>query len=225
VNAAGLPNSDQLLRDGALRNRVIVMGRPAGAGPAHSAATPVAARAADRCRALGARVFDLVGDPADEDGCTAGVAGIMTWHGSIDVLVNDAAAAFAMSAPDGAVDRGGGVDPADPDGMGALRAALDGAWTATRAVANAAFIPEGRGGKVISLAPRPDAGPRAQAARAGLENMARTLSIEWARFGVRTTAILPGTHTDPAEVAGLVAFLGSEAGDYYSGCAFTLGGP
>ena len=43
---------------------------------------------------------------------------------------------------------------------------------------------------MISLAPRPDAGPRAQAARAALENMARTLSIEWARYGVRTTAVL-----------------------------------
>jgi NAD(P)-dependent dehydrogenase (short-subunit alcohol dehydrogenase family) len=205
-------SSDQLLREGALRDRVIVIGRAAGPAPADTTASPAAALAAARCRALGARVFDLVGDPADEDGCAAGVAGIMNWHGSIDVLLNDSASGFE-AAP-----------AAGQDGMLALRAALDAAWVTTRAVANAAFIPDAHGGRVINLAPMPSEGanPGREAARAGLENMARTLSIEWARFGVRTTAILPGTRTDPADVAGLVAFLASDAGDYYSGCAFSL---
>ncbi len=61
------------------------------------------------------------------------------------------------------------------------------------------------------------------AARAGLENLARTLSVEWARFAVRPVAILPGAATSSAEVAELVAFLVSPAGAYYSGCAFELG--
>jgi hypothetical protein len=78
------------------------------------------------------------------------------------------------------------------------------------------------GGLVVLLAPRPGDAHR-EAARSGLENLARTLSIEWARFGVRPVAILPGSATEAAEVAELVAYLASPAGAYYSGCAFTLG--
>jgi citronellol/citronellal dehydrogenase len=78
------------------------------------------------------------------------------------------------------------------------------------------------GGLVVLLAP-PPGGAEASAARAGLENLARTLSIEWARFGVRPVAVLPGPATTPGEVAELVAYLASPAGAYYSGCAFTLG--
>ena len=78
------------------------------------------------------------------------------------------------------------------------------------------------GGQLLLLAPPPgDAG--AEAARAGLENLARTLSIEWARHGIRPVAILPGAATEPEEVAELAAFLASPAGDYYSGCHFRLG--
>ena len=43
------------------------------------------------------------------------------------------------------------------------------------------------------------------------------------RFQIRPVAILPGTATSSAEVAELVAFLTSPAGEYYSGCAFELG--
>ena len=63
----------------------------------------------------------------------------------------------------------------------------------------------------------------AEAARAALENLARTLSAEWARYGITVTAIAPGRSTTDDEVASLVAFLTSVAGDYYSGCRFELG--
>jgi hypothetical protein len=103
------------------------------------------------------------------------------------------------------------------------RDVLDGAWLALRPVAKAAWIDAGQpGGKLLLLAPPPgDAG--AEGARAGLENLARTLSIEWARYGIRAVAILPGAATGPDEVAELAGFLASRAGDYYSGCAFRLG--
>jgi hypothetical protein len=102
------------------------------------------------------------------------------------------------------------------------RDVLDAAWLALRPVANA-WIDAGRsGGKLLLIAPAPgDAG--AEAARSGLENMARTLSIEWSRYGIRAVAILPGDGTEPEEVAELAAFVASRAGDYYSGCAFRLG--
>jgi hypothetical protein len=101
------------------------------------------------------------------------------------------------------------------------RDVLDAAWLALRPEARAMIDAEA-GGKLILIAPPPsDAG--AEAARAGTENLARTLSVEWARYGIRTAALLPGRGTEPEEVAELVAFLASRAGDYYSGCRFDLG--
>jgi hypothetical protein len=78
------------------------------------------------------------------------------------------------------------------------------------------------GGQIVVLAP-PPGDAAAEGSRAGLENLSRTLSIEWARHAVRPVTLLPGAGTSPAEVAELVAFLASRAGGYYAGCAFTLG--
>ena len=103
------------------------------------------------------------------------------------------------------------------------RDVLDGAWLALRPIARAAWIePQRPGGKLLLIAPPPsDAG--ADAARAGIENLARTLSVEWSQYGIRTAALVPGAATDPDEVAEVVGFLASRAGDYYSGCHFRLG--
>jgi NAD(P)-dependent dehydrogenase (short-subunit alcohol dehydrogenase family) len=150
---------------------------------------------AARAGALGAAVRELPVDPWGDEPEFAGAADVLVWDG-----------AAAIGAAD------------EVDGV---RAALDGAWLAIRPVARAAMIEAG-GGRIVLLAPRPG-GPAASAARAGLENLARTLSVEWARFAVRPVAILPGTATSPVEVAELVAFLASGAGEYYSGCAFELG--
>ncbi|HEX3452668.1 MAG TPA: hypothetical protein VHS26_05140, partial [Solirubrobacteraceae bacterium] len=147
-----------------------------------------------------------------------------------DVLVVDAASSFA-SAPVPA--------PHDPPGA-ALRHGLDEAWQASHAVANAAFIGAERPGGIIYLAPRPpspayadaahataphDGGGHADAARAGLENLARTLSIEWARYAITTVTLAPGPHTTPDEVASVVAYLASPAGAYFSGCQLDMRGP
>ena len=94
---------------------------------------------------------------------------------------------------------------------------LDDAFDATRDAANA-WIAAERGGKVVLVAAAGDA-----PLQAALENLARTLSIEWSRHEITPTAILPGEGTSDDEVAELVAFLASPAGDYYSGCAFSLG--
>ncbi|HEX2084932.1 MAG TPA: hypothetical protein VHF89_04565 [Solirubrobacteraceae bacterium] len=123
----------------------------------------------------------------------------------VHALVVDAAAPFAG--------RGGEEDELAP-----LRAAADDAWIATRAVANAAWIEADEpGGKVVFVAPRPGDGVHAAAARAALENLARTLSIEWSRYGIRTTTIAPGAEWSDDEVAGFVAYLVSPAGEYFSG--------
>jgi NAD(P)-dependent dehydrogenase (short-subunit alcohol dehydrogenase family) len=123
------------------------------------------------------------------------------------VLVYDAAGAFA----DG--------------GRHGLRAAVDGAWEAILEVAVgwAAVAHPGQGRKVVLIAPMPSAGRFAAAAAAALENLARTLSVEWARHAVTATVIVPGGATTDWQIAELVCFLASSAGDYFSGCRFALG--
>jgi NAD(P)-dependent dehydrogenase (short-subunit alcohol dehydrogenase family) len=149
---------------------------------------------------LGASVSQL---PAtlDEE-ATAGAVDPLT-----DVLVHDLRPAFDRERGDAA-----------------LRATLDLAWVTVRAVANVAFIPAGRGGKVTLVAPRPgDADVAAAGVRGAAENLARTLSIEWARHGITTVAIAPGEGTAEEEIAALAAYLASPAGDYWSGCRLSLG--
>ncbi len=82
-----------------------------------------------------------------------------------------------------------------------------------------------KAGRIVYLAPAPDAGAPAPAACAGLENLARTLSIEWARHGITTVTVAPGVRTTAGEVAALTAYLASPAGAYFSGCLLDLRGP
>ena len=96
------------------------------------------------------------------------------------------------------------------DSIQGVRAALDGAWLAIRATMGA--------GKIVLLAP-PEGSAHAEAARAGLENLARTTSIEWARNGTRIVTLLGG---EAEQVAEMTAYLASPAGDYFSGTALRL---
>jgi NAD(P)-dependent dehydrogenase (short-subunit alcohol dehydrogenase family) len=105
----------------------------------------------------------------------------------------------------------GATPPTNADGV---RAALDRTWDAIRAH----MLPP-EPGLIVLLSPPRD-GAHAEAARAGLENLARTLSIEWARHAIRPVTIHQGA--DPHATAELVAFLASSAGAYYAGCAFTI---
>jgi len=104
---------------------------------------------------------------------------------------------------------------------GGLTGALDDCWAAVSTVAPALIERDGPG-KVVLIGPGPATGAHASAVRAGLENLARTLSIEWARHGITACAILPGPDTRPAELEELTAFLLSPAGEYFSGCRFEL---
>jgi NAD(P)-dependent dehydrogenase (short-subunit alcohol dehydrogenase family) len=147
-------------------------------------------------------------------GVLAGVRMAVAGAGVVgDAVAARARALGARMEPDGE------IDMLVWDGTAtAGRAALDGAWDAIQpAVAG----PLAGGGLLLLLAP-PPGDADAEAARAGLENMARTLSIEWARLGIRPVAIHPGTATPAGEVAELAAFLASPAGAYYSGCRFDL---
>ena len=153
-----------------------------------------------RLERLGARL-ETFDHSLDEDAAEA-------WareRPALRAVVYDAAPAFGEGAADG------------------LLVAVERGWIPIRAVVTGALIPAGAGGKVVLLAPRAGAGAHAEAARAALENVARTLSVEWARYGITVTAIAPGATSTEEQIAELVAFLLSPAGDYFSGCRFELG--
>jgi NAD(P)-dependent dehydrogenase (short-subunit alcohol dehydrogenase family) len=173
---------------------------------------PTADAVVAACEALGATVDRHEDVVADDAAAADFAAGVVKRRGALHTLVVDAGARFAAT-------------PTDPGGAGPVRAAADPAWALVRAAAVAGMIEPEAGGKVVVIAPRPGAGPRAATVRAALENLARTLSIEWSRYAIRTTAILPGDSTAPEEIAAVVAFLASPAGDYYSGCVMDVGGP
>ncbi len=133
------------------------------------------------------------------------------------------------SAPDLVPAESGDVDTLVVDGAGlfaarGLHACLADVWEATEAVVNGTFLPSARGGRIVYLAPAPGAGEQADAARAGLENLARTLSVEWARHEITIVTIALGNTTAPGEAAALTAYLASPAGAYFSGCLLDLRG-
>jgi hypothetical protein len=156
-------------------------------------------------QALDAKLELLSGEqlPADEDRVGEWASARAPLH----ALVWDGAGAF------------------DKGGQAGLDATLEEVWMAVREVATGALIGERAAApaKLLLIAPRLDAGPLADAARAGLENLARTLSVEWARFGVTAVMIAPAAKTTESQLAQLVCFVVSEAGDYLSGCRLELG--
>jgi len=203
-------NATELLRPGLLQGASLLL-----AGPP----TPLGAAVQRAFSELGARVSTCLPDGEDEAAIDAAVASVLAEAGSIDMLVVDGAGLFC------------------DDAYTALRACLDSAWNVTRAVVNAAFLPNARGGRIVYFAPAPDAGEHALAARAGIENLARTLSVEWARHDINVIAVAasggsgggprsdgPGLDTSAEELAALAAYLASPAGAYFSGCLLERGG-
>jgi len=156
-------------------------------------ATNAAGDLREALKTLGAEVVNAGGPVGGEPG------------GALDALVHDARTAFADGGPD------------------ALLAALETMWKTIANTANESLIGSDRGGKVVLIAPEAGAGEYADAARAAIENLARTLSTEWARYGVTTTAVTPRAGTRESDLAVLVAFIVSEAGDYHSGARLELG--
>ena len=106
-------------------------------------------------------------------------------HGRLDTLVNNAGGQFLSPA-----------EAISPKGFRTvIELNVTGTWLMSHAAATKAFIPAG-GGKILSVTLSPHNGMpgmvHSGAARAAVENMMRTLSIEWARFGITTCAIAAG---------------------------------
>jgi NAD(P)-dependent dehydrogenase (short-subunit alcohol dehydrogenase family) len=190
------------------------------------------------------RVEGRVCDIREEDQVDALVDGVLEHHGRIDLLVNNAGGQFLSPAED-----------ITPKGFRTvIRLNVEGTWLMTHAVATRAMMPEARGGKIVNVTLSPHHGlpgmAHSSAARAAVENLTRVLSIEWARFGIRLTAVAPGPMSTETmrtkypkavvegaagtvplgrlgteeEFAWLIAYLASPAGDYFSGAVLTIDG-
>lgn len=194
--------------------------------------------------ATGGSAEAVAADIRDEAAVAALVDGLLERHGRLDLLVNNAGGQF--------------MAPAETITAKGFRTVTElnvqGTWNMTHAAATKAFIPQGDGGKVVSVTLSPHNGMpgmvHSGAARAAVENMMRTLSVEWARFGIKLCAVAPGQidtevfrtkypkvvvdavpRTIPAgrlgrpeEIAWLIAYLASPAGDFFSGTVLTIDG-
>ncbi len=169
--------------------------------------------------------------------------GLLERHERLDVLVNNAGGQFLAPA-----------ETISPKGFRTvIELNVQGTWLMTHAAATRAFIPQ-EGGKVLSVTLSPHNGMpgmvHSGAARAAVENMMRTLAVEWARFGIRTCALAAGQFATETlltkypqvvidnlersipigragraeELAWLVAYLASPAGDFVSGTTITIDG-
>jgi citronellol/citronellal dehydrogenase len=186
-----------------------------------------------------ARAMDI----RDDDAVEALFDGVLQQHGRLDLLVNNAGGQFLSPA-----------EAISPKGFRTvIELNVTGTWLMTQAAATKAFIPQ-RLGKVVSITISPHNGMpgmvHSGAARAAVENMMRTLSIEWSRFNIKLCAIAAGQfdtetlrtkypkpvaenvhRTVPLqrlgteeEMAWLIAYLASPAGDFVSGAVLTLDG-
>jgi citronellol/citronellal dehydrogenase len=193
--------------------------------------------------AAGGAGFATAMDIREEAAVEALFDGVLERHERLDLLVNNAGGQF--------------LSPAEAISPKGFRTVIElnvlGTWLMTHAAATRAFIPQ-EGGKVLSVTLSPHNGMpgmvHSGAARAAVENMMRTLSVEWARFGIKLCALAAGqfdtetlrTKYPPEvtrnvagtvplgrlgieeEMAWLVAFLASPAGDFFSGTVITIDG-
>jgi citronellol/citronellal dehydrogenase len=219
----------ELARTGA---RIVICGRRPD--PLEATRTAIA-EAGGECLAMPTDVRE----PEQVD---ALLGAVLERFGAIDVLVNNAGGQFVAPA-----------DEISPNGWRAVhRLNVDAVWNVTRLVATRSMIPNGRGLIVfVGLSPR-QALPgmaHASAARAAVENLARTLALEWGPKGIRTATVTPGViRTEglegygadsiarwerevplgrlglPEEVAAVIAFLASPGGAYITGATILVDG-
>ncbi|MGO8995356.1 MAG: SDR family oxidoreductase [Polyangiaceae bacterium] len=163
--------------------------------------------------------------------------------GAATILVNNAGGQFPTPA-----------EHLSPKGWDAvIRNNLNGTFYVTHAVATRHMIPKRRGRIVNIIANIARGFPgmvHTGAARAGVENMTKTLAVEWAQYNIQVNAIAPGvirsTGTDqyppelvemsrqktpmkrlgtPDEVAQLAAYLASDEASFVNGeCWYIDGG-
>lgn len=196
-----------------------------------------------KLRALGVEVFASACDIREVEQIESFADGVKASLGTATILVNNAGGQFPTTA-----------ETVTPRGWEAVvRNNLNGTFFMTQAVALKHMIPARRGRIVNVIANVARGFPgmvHTGAARAGVENMTKTLAIEWAMHNIQVNAIAPGvirtSGTDQyppelieasrkktpmkrvgtaGEVAQLIVYLASEAAWFVTGeCWYIDGG-
>ena len=192
--------------------------------------------------AAGARVLALPCDIRDVEQVATFVDAVERDLGRATVLINNAGGQFPTAA-----------ETLAPKGWDAvIRNNLNGTFYVTQAVATRHLIP-GRRGRIVNIVANVARGfpgmVHTGAARAGVENLTKTLAGEWAQHNVQVNAIAPGiivsSGTDqyppeflelarqrtpmkrmgtPEEVAELVAYIASDAAWFVTGETWYIDG-
>jgi citronellol/citronellal dehydrogenase len=133
----------------------------------------------------GITVFRATCDIRDPESIAKFAAGVKEAFGTVDVLINNAGGQFPSPATN-----------ISPRGFEAVvRNNLLGTFNFTHAIATTFFIPQKRGRIVNVIAQMIRGFPgmsHTGAARAGVDNLTKTLAVEWSQFGIRVNAVAPG---------------------------------
>lgn len=191
---------DQLYSNGLFSNEVVLI-TGGGTGIGLAAATEMGLlgakvaicgrraeplnRAVEALESKGIEAFGAPCDIREADNVSDYVGSVVDRFGRIDILINNAGGQFPTAA-----------ESLSPKGFAAVaRNNLIGTWTVTHAVATKAMIPQKRGRIVNVIAQIIRGFPgmvHTGAARAGVDNMTKTLAVEWAVHGIRVNAVAPG---------------------------------
>ncbi|MCP4443217.1 MAG: SDR family oxidoreductase [Aureispira sp.] len=106
-------------------------------------------------------------------------------YGRLDLLFNNAGGQFPSTAED-----------ISHNGWNAvINNNLNGTWYVTQTMANSFFLPQ-KSGIIVNVIANIYRGfpgmSHTGAARAGVDNLTKTLAVEWSRKGVRINAVAPG---------------------------------
>lgn len=106
-------------------------------------------------------------------------------YGRLDILVNNAGGQFPSTAES--------IKPKGWDAV--IRNNLNGTWYLTQSMANHFFIPQ-KSGNIVNVIANVFRGfpgmAHTGAARAGVENLTKSLAVEWAPYQIRINAVAPG---------------------------------
>lgn len=110
---------------------------------------------------------------------------IKTNEGRLDILINNAGGQFPSAAADISYKGWNAV----------VNNNLNGTWYMTQILAKAFFIPQ-NGGSIVNIIANIFRGfpgmAHTGAARAGVENLSKTLAVEWAKYNIQVNAVAPG---------------------------------
>jgi citronellol/citronellal dehydrogenase len=133
----------------------------------------------------GYAVFAQVCDIREAENVNSFVRAVGQAYGAVNILVNNAGGQFPTTAED-----------LSPKGWEAvIRNNLNGTFFMTQAVAKQHMLPK-RKGRIVNVIANIARGfpgmVHTGAARAGVENLTKTLAVEWASANVQVNAVAPG---------------------------------